>query len=903
MSSLDKKTIYIIDGSSLLYRSYYGLTSMQTSKGVPVQAIYGFCRAIKKIIDEMAPYLMVIAWDSAGQTTRKKVYDAYKAHRQATPNDLFEQKEAIQRWADEVGIFQLSVEGWEADDLIAQLVRENSDKNILIIGPDKDLHQLVSESVEMYDPMKKQRFTKADIEKKYGFEVFKIPFFYALVGDSSDNIPGVKGIGEKGATALVQQFDSLDQMYEQIDQVASERTKKALLTHEKEARLSYQLFTLDAPEISVSLDQLHFDPAWWERGYQFFIEHEFKSLVPVGFKGVHEKKKESHVYETRELVVTLDRLKEIVLQIRSIGACAVDTETMGESVFDQVMVGFSVAYNDYQAFYIPLRHVGEEAEKKQISIEAALALIKPLFEDANIKKIFHHAKFDMHVFAREGINVQGLYFDSLIAASLLRTSDEKIGLKVLSERLLQEPMQTFAEVLQKHKNFSFVPLEQALNYAAYDALQTYKLWQLFEKQFEQEVTLKKLFFELEMPLCNVLFRMERAGILLDLDEMKQLHVSVNVRIEEAKQKIIGFLEAQGIEAPAEINLNAPRQIEKLLFDDLGLMPRGKSPKGARSTNQDVLIALSKEHPIPALIVQFRELMKLKTTYIEPLPLLISKQDQKIHTSYNQTAVATGRLSSNDPNMQNIPVSFGQALNVRKAFIASPGKTLLSVDYSQIELRVLAHVTQDPHLMDAFLHDEDIHVKTATQIFGIQKDQVTDEQRQVGKRINFSIMYGMTPFGLSKDLDISLKDAKMYIDAYFDRYQGVKTWMDAVVEQAKKDGYVSTLWGRRRYIPELQEKNKMLFEAGRRAAVNTPIQGTTSELIKWAMLAIDHYCFEHAQEGSMLLQIHDEVVLEVVDQKVDAFAERVKQIMEQVVLWSVPLKVSVRMGKNWASITK
>lgn len=896
-------SLYIIDGSSLLYRAYYGLTPMQTSKGEPVQAIYGFCRAIKKIIDDMHPEQLVIVWDSSGQTMRKKIYQEYKAQRSAAPSDLFAQKEAIQSWASDLGIAQIMQEGWEADDLIATLVSKHADKKVVIIGPDKDLHQLASDHCSFYDPLKKQKYALEDLEKKYGFHPSKLTFFYALLGDTSDNIPGVKGIGEKGATELVQEFNDLDDLYKKIDQVKKERIKKALQAHEADARLSLQLFTLAHPEFDFDPALFRFNATQWEKGYPFFVRYEFKSLLPVSVKSdlVEQAKKEVADHQVH-LVTSVEQLKTMCEQIKKTGICAIDTETNGILAEERVLVGASFAYNDQEAYYLPLRHKSIDAGQ-QIELSVAIELIRSILADASIKKIFHHAKFDLHVFATDNVEVKGLYFDTVIAASLLRKGDEKIGLKALSERLLGETMESFSEAVKGKKMFSEVALQEASSYAGHDALQTFKLWQLFQHKLEENPELFELFFELEMPTCEILFRMEEAGILLDLKVMADLKVSVDEHIALITEKIFNFLSEQGIAYSADLNLNSPRQIETLLFDDLGLEPTEKSAKGARSTKQEVLEKLSLVHPIPKLLLQLREFTKLKNTYVDPLPLLVNPQTGRIHTSYNQTAVATGRLSSNDPNLQNIPVSHAPGCNVRSAFVAKEGYSFISADYSQIELRVLAQVTQDPVLKQAFLHNEDIHARTAAQIFHVDLSAVTVEQREVGKRINFSVMYGMTPYGLSKDLSISFKDAKLYIDAFFERYHGIREWFALVIEEAKKNGFVKTWWGRRRYIPELQEKNKMLFEAGARAAINTPVQGTSSEIIKWAMFSVDRYFLEHPDQGRMLMQIHDELVFEVKDEAVEKCSQFIRQAMEQVVDWDVPLKIALRVGKNWAEVTK
>lgn len=897
-------TLYIIDGSSLLYRAYYGLTALQTSKGEPVQAVYGFCRALKKIIDDAHPSHMVIAWDAKGPTTRKKVYAPYKEHRQAAPSDLFSQKESIQRFATTINLCQIAQEGWEADDLIASLVKKFTHEQIVIVGPDKDLYQLASTRVALLDPFKKQLFYGKDIEAKYGFPVSKLSFYYALLGDASDNIPGVKGIGEKGATELVQQFHSLDDLYKNLDKVEKPRIKKALAEHEADARLSLELFTLQHPPLDISLHDLQFNEKNWSNAYDFFTEYEFKSMVPAGHKSTDSVTPTPKKPTTWNLicVTNMDQLKKMCADIKKAGICALDCETNGLFPIYEPMVGISFSFNNTDAYYIPLKHVGPGSEE-QVNYKEAIEVLREILEDKHIKKLLHNAKFDEQVLSRAGIEMQGLYFDTLIAASLLRTTEDKVGLKALSDRLLHEPMESFKNVLGKHPSFDHVPVSEAASYGAHDSLQTFKLWQIFEPALQSEPTLLKLFNEIEMPFSLVLYDIEKTGIYLDPEVLVAVGKHVDTHIKQTHTKIIHFLEEQGVNAPHEINLNSPRQIEVLLFDDLGLPHMDKSAKGSRSTRHEVLVELSRAHPIPALILTYRELAKLKSTYVEPLPKAIDPSDGRVHTSYSQTSVATGRLASNEPNLQNIPVTENADINIRAAFIAARGKQFISADYSQIELRVLAEMTGDPNLVTAFNKDEDIHAHTAAQIFGVTLNQVTHDQRQVGKRINFSIMYGLTPYGLSRDLNISPSEAKQYIDAYFERYSLVAPWMESVVERAIKDGFVETLWGRRRYIPELREKNKNLFEAGRRAAVNTPVQGTSAELLKLAMIALYEALPQQFPGAHMVLQIHDELVIEAPNEDIEKLSHFMKKTMEEIVTWRIPLKVTIRTGKTWADVTK
>lgn len=929
MNNISKDALFIIDGSACLYRSYYGIKPLHSSKGVPCQAIYGFCRALKNLVTDYHPKHLIIVWDSKGKTTRAEIFPEYKATRQAPPSDLFEQKEAIQKFAELVGIKQLSMTGHEADDLIASLVRDFPDKQIVLVGSDKDLQQLLCDHVTVLDPMKKEVVDVPAFIKKYEFKPEQLPFYHALLGDSSDNIPGVKGIGKKTAQEIVQQFTTLEELYKNLETTTKLKPRiiELLQTQKENAFLSYKLFLLHDIDLSLTLQDLAYDADLWPQANEFFAEYEFRTFMSYGTKITPTSITTNTTEQINApilpavnwnciIIQTKQELESLCKQLTTQKLLAIDTETTGLNPLQDELLGISISYDTQTSYYLPLTLKPKLLEQQlsffdapkfdpeSLSKEIILQALKPIFENPNIDKTLHNTKFDQLVLYNAGINLQGITFDTLLAANLLRKEWQKIGLKSLSQQLLNEPMIDFKELLGKqHKTFADVPLEQAARYAAHDALQTLKLTQLFEKKLEAEPTLKNLLFNMELPLNQILFNIEIQGILLQPEVLQKIEVEVDQDLLLIMHKIAAFLESIGKPGLEGINLGSPKQVEKLLFDDLELSSQRKGTSGQRSTDYDVLMELSKIHPIPMLILKYRELAKLKSTYLQPLPLAVNPKTKRIHTSFSQTIAATGRLSSTDPNLQNIPAASDYGIRIRGAFVAAPGTVLLSADYSQIELRILAHVTKDPTLVDAFLHNKDIHTQTAAQLFAIDQTEVTRDQRGLGKRINFSIMYGMTPYGLAQDLEISPAQAKQYIEMYFKQYPKVLEWMQTEVEQATNNGYTQTLWGRRRYLGGLHEKNKTLYEAAKRAAINTPIQGSAADLIKMAMIAIDREFKTLKLNAKMLLQIHDELILEIPINELDQVKVIVKKCMEQVVTWNVPLEVSLREGHNWEEITK
>jgi DNA polymerase-1 len=906
---LNTEALFLVDGSYLLYRSYFAIKPLQTATGTPTNAVFGFCRAIKKLIDTFNPAHIAIVWDSKGGSFRNTVYPEYKAHRPSPPSDLMSQKELIMQFISLIGIHNVALEGYEADDLLATLVRQELAKQTVIVCADKDMYQLLEDpKVVITDLFKDEIFDAALYTERKGYRPAKIPFYHALVGDASDNIPGVKGIGEKSATELVKAFDSLDHLYQNLNKIDKTRVKTALMSDEANARLSLKLFSLADAPLNYTLNDFVFAARQWNQAHSFFQTYEFYSLTkPVIAPIIPEQ--DEILLQTREknwkttIVNTEAGLQKLYKKLCTAAIYSLDTETNTLEWQNQEMVGMSFCITPDEAFYLPFAHP-TDATQQNLDRTKTLTLLRDTLENSDHKKILHHAKFDQHVLRRHGIWTRGVLFDTLIAANLVRENWKTINLKDLSIRLLSESMQTYDEIIGKqYKHFGQVPVDRAAIYGAHDVRQTIVLKSFLERKLHLQPELEMYFNNIDMPFADLLFRMETTGICLDAKHLAAVNAKVAAELKEIESKLLAATPAQQLSIDNTVNFNSPQQIEYLLFDVLKLPTVTKTAKGRRSTDQEVLEKLSKLHFIPGLILKYRELTKLMSTYTQPLPKEIYPATGRVHTTFSQTLVATGRLSSSNPNLQNIPTSSGYGHAIREAFVAAPGHVLLSADYSQIELRILAHISNDKALCKAFHADKDIHRQTAAELLGISLDEVNPEQRQLGKRLNFSIMYGLTPFGLAQDMNISPKEAKTYIEAYFATYQQVKEWMDRTVEVGKEDGYVSSLWGRRRYIPELKDSNKMVFEGGRRMAINTPIQGSTADLMKVAMLQIDQKLTKAKLQTQILLQIHDEIILEIPEHEINQVEIIVRTTMESVVEWRVPLKVALRRGKNWGEITK
>lgn len=908
---ISKKSIFLIDGSSFLYRAYYGLRPLHTSKGETVHAVYGFCRMIKKLIDTFTIEHVVIVWDSKGKTQRHEIYPTYKATRQVPPSDIFQQKELIQEFADMVGIAQLSKVGIEADDLIYSCEKIFSKKGYqsVFVTSDKDMRQALTQDSLIFDPFKNMVMDCADVEKRYGFEIEKIPFYFSIVGDSSDNIPGVKGIGDKGATQLVQKFANLDDMYQRLDEIDKDRIKGLLLASKEEAYVSLKLFLLHEYKLDITVQDTEFKESNWIKALPFFQKLEFNSLIKDLEKHFQSEvsaqmqlnvsKKQLHEENVFVEVVTLEGLLKLCELIKLVGFCAIDTETDGLDPMQANLVGVSIAVEQGQAFYIPLRHIQGE----QIPFDIFVQYFGPILHNSAIKKYMHHAKFDQLVLLQAGLPVQGVVFDTMIAASLVTKEWEKNGLKELSEQFFSETMLTFQETMKQHKakDFSQLPLDAATKYAAADAHQTLKLVTVFQKELEQQ-DMHDLYYGIELPVNDVLVAMQQEGIICDTDVLIHLRKQVDVDLKNIEKKI-------HVVAGKEINLNSPKQVRELLFETLQLAPQKKSGTGkVYSTDAQVLEILAQEHEIPSLLLAYRELFKLKSTYIDALPTYINPQTNRIHTSWNQTIVVTGRISSSSPNLQNIPtqgLQYGKEydVDVRSAFKAKKGWSFISADYSQIELRILAQLSKDKNLMQAFLNGKDIHTQTAAKMFEVDESEVTQQQRAIGKRLNFSILYGLTAYGLSREMLISYAQSKQYIELYFQQYPGVLVWMQEVVDFVKKTGYTKTLYGRRRYLPGIYERNRTLYDVARRIAINTPAQGTAAEITKIGMIRFQQAVHQAQLNAKIVLQIHDELLVTCPDDEVEKTVNLLKRALVEAVQWEIPLDVSIRSGKSWRDVTK
>lgn len=900
-----QKTLFLIDGSSFLYRAYYGLKPLHTPSGIPVQAVFSFCRMIKKMIDVYNPQYVALVWDSKGKTTRHEIFPDYKATRQAPPSDLFDQKEYIIRFADMIGMKQIEQSGVEADDLMFSLAKEwiSTETAVVFVTLDKDMGQALTlgEHIYLLDAFKDQCADRNLIEKKIGFSAEKIPFYFAMLGDASDNIPGVRGIGKTTAVALVNQFESIEDMYGKLHEIKKAGVKTALLTYKDDAFLSYELFLLRYHPLHLKTEDLVFNVQNWNNARPLFEELDFKSLTAGAGQTKQERAQDIQAklayWRERNFITvqTIEQLTEMCDDLQRQGAFAVDTETTGLQPLQVELVGISFCADEKRAYYVPCGH---NTAEEQLPCDVILTALKPILENSYYKKYLHNAKYDMLVFFQHGIELQGLALDTLIGSNLIIQEWQSASLKKLSRSFFGEEMLTFEDVVKgnKYQDFSYVPIELATLYSCADSYQTFRLVSVIEAAFSKEKKIYELYKDIEHPLIEVLYEMEKEGVNLDVNLLQHLNKKVVADITVIEEGIAAVVGKE------TINLNSPRQVEYLLFSVLQLPPQKKSKTGKFSTDYEVLTTLATLHPIPALIIKHRELTKLKNTYIDALPTYVNTKTHRVHTTFSQSIAATGRLASSNPNLQNIPAdAAGYGIEVRAAFKAGEDRVFISADYSQIELRVLAYLSQDKTLIHAFLQENDIHTETAARLF--DTTIVTNEQRQLGKRINFSILYGLTPYGLSKDLNISFKDAKKYIDRYFEQYPQVSAWMTSVIEYTKKHGYVETFWGRRRYIPTIHEKNRTLYEEACRIAVNTVAQGTAAEIMKLGMLAVRNTLREEFSDSCIVLQIHDELIISAPISDAIAVEMLVKKTLESVVTWNVPLKVSTCSGLDWKQVTK
>ena len=894
MTTLKNKTIFLVDGQAYIYRAFYAVRDLQTSQGVPTNAIFGFVNMLQRLLQEHAPEYLAVVFDAKGKNFRHDLYKDYKANRLATPELLRPQIPRIKDLVRAYRIPVLELAGYEADDIIATLARrwEKEGAEVVIVSGDKDLMQLVSDRVTMLDTMKGERIGIPEVQVKFGVDPARVVDVQGLMGDSTDNIPGVPGVGEKTAIKLIQEWHDLENLLRHVDEIPGKLGEKIRANAEL-ARVSKTLATLhfDVP-VSVEVNTLVKEEPDKDQLKALFKELEFRRLLaeiespwddPTATSAAPA---EAGEYET---VRTPQQLDQVLRAIRKAKTFCLDTETTSLNPLDAELVGISLAVEEGKGWYIPVGHRTLDAAP-QLTLEQVLPAVRSLLEDSSLSFIGQNTKYDAMVLARYKLWPRNVAGDTMLASYLINPS-RRHNLNDLAWDHLQYRMVTYESVTDNgKKNFADVSVEEATRYSGEDADITLRLaHKLFPQVEEQEM--RSLFSEIEVPLALVLGKMELAGIRIDKEFLATLSEEFGRHLKQLESEIYAM-------AGEEFNIGSPKQLQTILFDKLGL-PRGKKTSTGSSTDSSVLEALAEKYPLPAKLLDYRGFAKLQGTYVDALPKLIHPKTGRVHTSFNQTVTATGRLSSSNPNLQNIPIRRNEGRRIREAFIAEPGHVLLSADYSQIELRLLAHLSEDPLLMESFQKDQDVHARTASELFRVPVDKISGDQRRQAKTINFGIIYGMGALRLARALAIPTKTAQEYISQYFARYQRIKGYLDSILVEGRARGYVTTLFGRRRYVPDLQSKNAQLVAAAERATINTPIQGTAADLIKMAMVAIDRRLESDGLRTRMLLQVHDELLFEVPEKEVKKVEKLVRETMEGVMALRVPLRVDVGVGKNWA----
>ncbi len=886
----NSETIYLLDGSSYIHRAYHAIRNLQNASGFPTNAIFGFTKMILKLLSDKKPKFLAIVFDAKGPTFRHEIYDEYKANRPPMPDDMVVQLPFIREVVKNLGIAMLQESGYEADDIIGTLARvgESEGFNVVVISGDKDFRQLIGPRISMWDTMKDKITDYDSLKATYGFEPEKFIDVMGLSGDTADNIPGVRGVGEKTAVSLVKEFGSLQGVFENLGEITKKKLKETLGVSRDVALLSRKLVTLDRfVPIPTDLNELKVGEPSREALADIFRDLEFRDLwdrfAPRG----------EAVPTEYELCLNMRDVKTLADRIRAAGLLAIDTETTGKDPMQAELVGVSFCLTEGKAFYLPLRH-HYLGVPEQVLWRDARDVLKEVLEDDAILKVGQNIKYDACVLKRHGVTLGGISFDTMIASYVINPGLRQHNLDALSQRYLNHKMIAFQDVVGKGKNvrgFAEVSVEKACEYSCEDADITLRLKKILAEKISGEKN-EALFNDLEMKLLPVLLDMEMTGIKIDTALFEAMSADFAVEMKEVEQAILA-------EAGMEFNLNSPQQLGKVLFEVLKLPGGKKTAKTKRySTDVKVLQKLSESHEIARALLRFRSLTKLKSTYLDALVKMVNPETGRVHTSFNQTVAATGRLSSSNPNLQNIPIRGEAGRKIRRGFVADVGKILVAADYSQIELRVFAHYSQDPAFMAAFEEDQDIHTRTAREVLGDETGEVSPEMRRIAKAINFGIIYGMGPQKLSEQLGISKQVAKDYIDAYYHRYRGVKRFKEKAIEAAEKNGYVTTLFNRRRYLPDISHNNNRIRSEAERMAVNTPIQGTAADLIKKAMIRIHNRLAQEHFRSKMILQVHDELVLEAPEDEVSRLIPVIREEMEGVYPLRVPLKVDINQGLNW-----
>lgn len=927
-----RERLFLIDGMAIAYRSYFAFIQrpLINSRGENTSAIYGFVTFLNKILEEERPDYIAVAMDTSAPTFRHKAFKDYKATRQKMPEDMASQLETLKEVVRSYGIPVLEVQGYEADDIIGTIARQAEKENVetYLVTADKDFMQLISDTIKMYRPARQGNEAEVIDEKgvmeKFGVEPDRVIEVLGLIGDKSDNVPGVPGIGEKTAIPLIREYGTIDNLLKNVDQVPQKGVREKLINNKEKAILSRNLVTIET-NVPLDIDFHKLKAGQKNRGRmaQLFEALEFKSLVrklgevqrpppdapplPVLQKDLTDIGSDKHTYT---LLQSISQLDELCKSISKAKHFVLDTETTSTDPLRAEIVGLSFSFKEREAFYVPLnsspRPTGESDlfgtvrpsepipsdKKKGLDAGAVFSLLKPLFEDSQIGKIGQNIKYDMLAIARHGIWLKGIEFDTMVASYVLR-EDGQHNLDALAREYLDYAMVSYDDITgtgKERKDIRDVPLQVMSDYSCEDADMTLRLASILRKKLEG-AKMAELAHKVEFPLISVLAHMEHAGVAIDVEYLQGMSKELERTLDNLTREIHRM-------AGQPFNINSTQQLSEVLFTKLNLR-RVRKTKTGFSTDVGVLESLRDEHPIIEQLLEYRQLAKLKSTYVDALPQLIHPDTGRVHTSFNQTVAATGRLSSSDPNIQNIPIRTEIGRSIRRAFI-SRGKrnSILSADYSQIELRVMAHICGDEGLRSAFLNKEDIHATTAAKVFGVPLNEVTKDMRRKAKEVNFGIMYGSGAFGLSRRLEISQPEGKEIIDRYFERFPKVRQYINDTIEQARRVGYVSTLLGRRRFLPDIHSRNQNIRGNAERQAINMPIQGTAADMIKLAMVNIDRVMLEKGLESRMILQVHDELVFDILKSEESVVRLLVTENMKEALKLSVPLEVEIGVGTNW-----
>ncbi|NKX21925.1 DNA polymerase I [Alteromonadaceae bacterium A_SAG2] len=926
MPDSKKPPFILVDGSSYLFRAFHGLPPLTNSKGQDTGAIYGVVNMLKSLIKQYNPTHMAVIFDAKGKTFRDDIYKEYKANRPPMPDELRSQIEPLHAIIKAMGLPVIVESGVEADDVIGTLAKHATEKGIdtLISTGDKDMAQLVNEHVTLINTMTNQLMDVEGVNTKFGIPPELVIDFLALKGDKVDNIPGVPGVGDKSAQALLNGIGGIDDIYKNLDKIAdlSFRGSKSMAAkmqeYEEQARLSYTLATISIDlDLDYDVEALMPCQADNEQLRDLFAEYEFKrwhaevsALIAGGDTScananTNEEKSDSAEESEQSESVEIDKSKyETVLDEERFNAwvaklekaelIAFDTETTSLNYMDAELVGVSFCIEEGEAAYVPVAHDYPDAPA-QLSREFVLDALKPILESDTVIKVGQHIKYDKNVLANYDITLNGIGFDTMLESYVLNSTAQRHDMDSLALAYLGHKTIHFEEIAgkgAKQLTFNQISLEEAGPYAAEDADITLRLHNAIWTKLKEIPELKNLLIDVEVPLACVLSRMEQEGVLIDSQRLRQQSQDLATRIADLESEVHE-------EAGEPFNLGSTKQLQHVLFEKMSLPIIKKTPKGAPSTSEDVLQELALEYPLPKKIMEYRGLTKLKNTYTDKLPKMINHRTGRVHTSYHQAVTATGRLSSTDPNLQNIPIRNEEGRRVRQAFVPREGNKFVAADYSQIELRIMAHLSGDKGLLDAFAHGKDIHKATAAEVFSVPLNEVTTEQRRSAKAINFGLIYGMSAFGLSKQLNIPRNEAQKYMDLYFERYPGVLEYMDSTRESAKEKGYVETVFGRRLYLPDIKASNGARRKGAERAAINAPMQGTAADIIKMAMIKVDDWIRKNASDDvTMMMQVHDELVFEIKEDKVETYVSTITALMESAATLNVPLVVEAGVGENW-----